>query len=92
MSFYWATTVASGKAHTHGADDGVVGWKLHLIDSDKTVDREVRTRYGFYKTPHGPALCGLRAKYGWGRDLFIDDFCARCFARAVKLGITIPKD
>ena len=28
------------------------------------------------------ALCGLRPRHGWGVDLFIDEKCKRCEAKA----------
>lgn len=30
------------------------------------------------------ALCGLRAKHGWGTDLFVEDKCRRCAAALKK--------
>ena len=37
-----------------------------------------------------PALCGLVPKHGWGLDMFIDEPCKRCVAKAEKLGIELP--
>lgn len=91
MAYMWMTTVPSGRAHTHGADDGQTGWKIHLVDESGLEDRLARTQYGMFTTPHGPALCGLRPNQGWGLDLFINSPCARCEKKAEKLGIELPK-
>jgi hypothetical protein len=65
----WLTTYPSGKAHTHSADDGQIGWKLHAVlasDEAKLPLKGVR------------AICGLLPRHGWGLDLFIEDKCFRC--------------
>lgn len=90
MKLAWLTTCPSGRAHTHGADDGQTGWRIHLVDEETTYKGLSRTKYGIYETPHGPALCGLRPDNGWAADLFIDEPCKRCVKKAEKLGITPP--
>jgi len=87
MNLHFMTTVSSGKSKTHGADDGVTGWKLHLVDLAGAVNATARTKYGPVVTPHVRAFCGLYPKLGWGIDLFIEDKCERCIKKAEKLGI-----
>jgi len=73
----WITTRPSGKAHTHSADDGVTGWRLHAVEADdKTTFAELGRK---------PSLCGLRPKMGWGMDLFIEARCKRCARKAAML-------
>lgn len=74
----WLTTYPSGRSHTHSADDGQTGWKLHAVETG-----EYRRRR---------ALCGCRPGTGWGVDLFIDKPCLRCVARATKLKVNIPAE
>ena len=65
----WLTTYPSGRAHTHGADDGQTGWRTHAVvasDDMKLPLKNVR------------AICGLMPRHGWGMDLFIERKCARC--------------
>lgn len=90
MKMEWMTTCPTGRAHTHGADCGQTGWRLHLVDLDMCHDHLSRTEYGSFETPHGSALCGLRPPNGWGLDLFISEPCKRCEKRAIKLGINPP--
>lgn len=87
----WYTTYPSGRAHTHGADDGQTGWRLHLVDTD-SLKKEKRwlKREGLTEVLRGSALCGTRPYTGWGLDLFIDTTCARCERAALKRGITMP--
>lgn len=70
MEIQWFTTAPSGKAHTHSADDGQTGWKLHAVAAEDhlTLDDIKNVR----------ALCGLLPRHGWGLDLFIEDKCSRC--------------
>ncbi len=70
MKLQWLTTAPSGRAHTHGADCGQVGWRLHAIEA---ADSETFSGIGAR-----PALCGLSPRHGWSLDLFIEDKCKRC--------------
>lgn len=74
---HWFTTNPSGKAHTHSADDGQTGWKLHAIVADDVLTLD--------DIKHHRALCGLAARHGWGLDLFIDAKCKRCTERESRL-------
>jgi hypothetical protein len=69
-SIGWFTTLPNPykPAHTHGADAGQVGWRLHAVPVSE--DGEPLKR--------GNALCGLSPRHGWGMDLFIDEECSRC--------------
>lgn len=71
MPWAWLTTAPNQRpgfrAHTHGADQGQRGWKLHLV----YVPRGRQTR-GL------KAFCGVRPPHGWGLDMFITDTCKRC--------------
>lgn len=71
---HWLTTSPHPwrPAHTHGADQGQVGWKRHAVVTEETE---------FSKIKRAPSLCGLRAKHGWGLDLFIEDECSKCCAK-----------
>lgn len=75
----WLTTYPSGRAHTHGADDGQTGWRTHAVevsDDAKLPLKGVR------------ALCGLLPRHGWGLDLFIERKCVYCAKKAgVKVDI-----
>lgn len=74
MRYQELVTEPSGRAHTHGADDGRVSWRLHIVPVTNTpADR------------FAVALCGLQPRHGWGVDLFVDTPCQRCDARAQKL-------
>lgn len=75
-------THPSGRAHTHGADDGRVGWRLHYVAVGGLTDWKELDRV--------PALCGLVPRIGWGGDLFVDTMCARCEARAEYLNVWEP--
>jgi hypothetical protein len=81
--YEWRTTVPSGRAHTHGADDGQTGWRLHLVDETDMLPSDTGRNYR--------AVCGTRAIHGWGLDLFISDTCSKCEAKIEKKGITPPK-
>jgi hypothetical protein len=89
-TFEWRTTCPSGKSHTHGADDGQTGWRLHLVDLSKQRQEKRYTRWGPEQFVRGPALCGMTPRMGWGLDLFIDAPCERCVRIAEKRGIEIP--
>lgn len=78
VTFTWMTTAPHPfrPAHTHGADQGQVGWKLHAVPATGgETYAEIKRR---------PALCGLRAKHGWATDLFINAPCSRCEAAMGK--------
>ena len=85
-NWVWATTVPNPRGPGYGVDGDQRGWKLHLVDTN-ALHESTLSGIG----PRGDALCGTRAKYGWGLDMFIDDECARCTARAKKLGIALPE-
>jgi hypothetical protein len=77
-TFNWVTTLPHPyrPAHTHGADDGQVGWKLHAVEMGRDDDftKEAKRRQ---------AICGVRPRHGWGLDLFIDAECTKC-VKAMK--------
>ena len=81
LMWHWLTTAPSGRAHTHGADDGQTGWRLHAVyaASDATLE-SIRTQ---------PAICGLVPGSGWGLDLFIEEKCKRCVRRMQKFGFPV---
>jgi hypothetical protein len=75
MSIQWLTTNPNPRSPATGHDAGQTGWKMHAViaePSEKFSDIKYRR-----------ALCGLRARHGWGSDLFIEDQCARCL-KALK--------
>ena len=73
----WLTTEPNprppgGRWHTHGMDQGQVGWRLHSVEAaDSDSFEAIRSR---------PAACGLVPVHGWGMDFFIEDECKRCVA------------
>lgn len=81
----WATTVPNPKGPGHGVDGDQRGWKLHIVNAE-TLYQATKQSPVF-----GAALCGTRAKHGWGLDFFIEDECKRCLARAKKLSLAIPE-
>lgn len=70
---HWVTTAPNPRRPATGFDAGQTGWKLHAVEAEAhaTFDA-VRTR---------TAACGLRARHGWGLDMFIEDKCARCLRK-----------
>jgi len=72
----WFTTLPHPfkKAHTHGADDGQVGWRLHAVPISQEGIPEKRAK----------PLCGQHPRHGWGMDMFIDQECSRCLAAIWK--------
>lgn len=70
----WLTTKPSGRAHTHSADDGQTGWRVHAVmaDPQKRLENLGKGRTAI------AAACGLRPRNGWSMDLFIEDKCKRC--------------
>lgn len=82
MVWHWLTTTPSGKAHTHGADDGQTGWRLHAVYADESASVD--------SIKHQSAICGTRPGTGWGLDLFIERRCVRCVRRMQKFGYLPP--
>lgn len=70
MPRQWLTTAPNPAHPGTGYDAGQRGWKLHAINApEKATFGDVR----FLR-----AACGLRGRYGWGLDIFIEDKCTRC--------------
>lgn len=64
---HWLTTNANPRLPNCSEKHG---WKMHAVEGpDNAKLEDVR------KTR---ALCGLRARHGWGFDLFIEAKCVRC--------------
>lgn len=80
---HWMTTYPSGRAHTHGADDGQTGWRLHAVPDAPVYGKKDDGNPGY---KWRPALCGTKPGTGWGMDLFIEDECARCLKWLAKRG------
>lgn len=79
----WLSTFPSGKAHTHGADDGQTGWRLHAVP-DAPAYGELHDDNPGWKWRS--AVCGTKPGSGWGHDLFIEDECQRCLKWLAKRG------
>lgn len=80
----FCTTSPNPRVHVRGYDCGQNGWKLHAV-------------YGlpldsFASLGRSRALCGVRPRHGWSLDLFIEDPCLKCIAKALILGLEIDKD
>lgn len=73
---HWLTTAPNPHVPGYGPDAGQRGWKLHAVDHPGETFAEMRRL---------PALCGLRPAHGWSLDLFIQDKCTRCVAKAAKI-------
>ncbi len=69
-SVQWLTTAPNPRVRGYGADDGQRGWRTHAVIA---YEEQSLTEIANYR-----ALCGLRARHGWGIDLFIEQKCARC--------------
>ena len=70
---HWVTTAPNPRSRATGHDAGQKGWKLHAVEAhSKAIFSDIRFR---------AAVCGIRAKYGWGLDMFIEDKCERCKKR-----------
>lgn len=85
MNLQWATTLPTPYGKGYGVDGDQRGWKLHIVDTETLTQTSSTAKI------RGSALCGLRAKHGWGLDFFIEDECKRCAARAKKLGLAVPE-
>lgn len=79
----WLNTHPSGRAHTHGMDQGQTGWRLHAVPDIPSYGPKDDNNPGW---KWRPALCGTRPGTGWGHDLFIDDECSRCLKWLAKRG------
>jgi hypothetical protein len=66
-NMYWLTTNPNPRASAKGFDAGQRGWKCHAVEGEK-----------FSEVKYVKAACGLRAKHGWGMDLFIEAKCKKC--------------
>lgn len=75
-TFVWNTTQPNPRSPNTGWDAGQRGWRVHAMPM---ADGE---EYQAYK--RRPALCGLWPRHGWGRDLFVEDQCARCIRALEK--------
>jgi len=84
MERHWVTTNPNPRSSAKGWDAGQVGWRLHLVEipGGTPIEDEGKIR----------AICGLRARYGWGVDLFIDRRCEKCVAKVQKLGLEIKDE
>lgn len=83
-NYNWLTTAPSGRAHTHGADGGQVGWRLHAVLSEDTQT--------FAEIKGTRALCGLKPRIDWGLDLFIIRRCRRCLAKVREFDPDTPDE
>lgn len=80
----FVTTEANPRNRATGFDAGQTGWKLHAVYAlplDSFASLKGKT-----------SLCGLTPRHGWGMDLFIEDPCLRCVAKAMSLGLDIPRE
>jgi hypothetical protein len=83
-SLVWCTTAVNPRASFGGFDAGTTGWKMHGIYGEE--------KQTFASLGRATSLCGLRPRHGWGMDLFIEDPCLRCVAKAMSLGLEIPRE
>jgi hypothetical protein len=69
--YQWLTTAPNPRvSQFRNEDAGQRGWCLHAIKAvDSATFNQVRFEY---------AACGLRAKHGWGLDMFIKRKCKKC--------------
>jgi hypothetical protein len=76
MPIQWLTTDHNPRARRTGWDAGNTGWKLHAVEAgDLEKFSEIGGR---------TALCGLRPRWGWSLDLFVDEKCKRCEKKVVS--------
>jgi len=69
---HWLTTQPNPRSSATGVDAGQRGWRLHAVETE---------RENFTDIKHLSAICGVRPKFGWGLDMFIEDHCSKCEAR-----------
>lgn len=83
-AYQWLTTQPNPRRATSGrADEGVTGWKEHaVLATEDTKFEDIR---------YVRAVYGLRARHGWGLDLFIDTPCKRCTAILNKMDANASK-
>ena len=80
----WQWLVAAWKPHANQPH----AWKLHCVDFGSYIYQSILTGH---KLDRSKALCGMRPRYGWGGDLFIDECCERCAVKAIAMGLPPPK-
>ncbi len=73
MIFQWVTTNPNPRSPATGHDAGQRGWKLHAVEAEES-DTSAAIKYR-------KAACGMRAKYGWRLDMFIEDKCVKCVSK-----------
>ena len=93
---YWLTTSPNpiSPAHTHTADCGQVGWRLHLGKTEVHIKAHPLASAlpkNWSQVDVSPAFCGLRPKHAWSLDMFIDEPCKRCMKIADRQNIVIPE-
>lgn len=67
--YQWLTTSPNPRSSAMGVNAGQRGWRLHAVKASPEDN---------CSAVRGAALCGIRPRYGWGFDLFVDDKCVRC--------------
>jgi hypothetical protein len=73
----WITTSPNPYKVQMGYDCGQMGWRLHAVVATPQMK--------FSELGRQRSVCGIRPRWGWNLDLFIERKCARC---AKKLGMT----
>lgn len=75
---HWLTTRSNPRSTSWRAfphpDAGQRGWRLHAVEAKSANDT-------FKDIYHTRALCGLRAKHGWGLDTYVTEKCERCLKK-----------
>jgi len=85
VSVQWLNAEPNPRTAATGYDAGRHAWKFHAVLSDP--------RQTFTEIKRFHALCGLRPRYGWGLDLFMDitdvvaGKCSKCAKRSLELGL-----
>lgn len=80
----FCTTAPNPRVHARGYDCGQRGWRLHAVYGSPLNS--------FASLGRSNALCGVRPRHGWALDLFIEDPCLRCVAKALSLGLEVDED
>lgn len=70
-TYAWLTTTPKPGGSFLLSNTQTTGWKRHAL-------KDVPESDSFEDVRHMSSVCGLRARYGWDMDLYIEDKCARC--------------
>lgn len=77
MGYVWVTTAPNPATPATGFDAGQKGWRLHAVPGFESET--------FEQISGRRSACGVLPSHGWSLDLFIEEKCARCVRRLLRL-------